>query len=108
MDKLTTIRADLIGGRTCSALGITATGHAPVLSLCRRLVAAGHDPDSPLEAYRGTMLCLRVRSIGEAAKLTVKDGPDGKTRFAAYHPFQDAGESCGGRPRVAQNVEAAA
>jgi hypothetical protein len=50
-------RAD---GRQCSALGITATGNAPVLTLCRRLIEAGHNPILPLEAYRGTTLCLRV------------------------------------------------
>jgi hypothetical protein len=66
------IRADLVGSNTCSAAGIVATGNAPVLSLCRRLIAAGHPPGSRLEAYRGNTLALRVRSIGEAAKLTVR------------------------------------
>jgi len=32
---------------------------------------AGHDPSTPLEAYRGGMLALRVKSIGQAAKLQV-------------------------------------
>ena len=59
------LRAELIGSRRCSAVGITATGNAPVLTLCRRLIEAGHDPAARLEAYRGTTLCLRVRSIGE-------------------------------------------
>jgi hypothetical protein len=47
------IRADLIGADTAVAAGITATGHAPLLTLCRRLVEAGHHPSTPLEAYRG-------------------------------------------------------
>jgi len=65
------LRAELIGSRRCSAVGITATGNAPVLTLCRRLIE---------EAYRGTTLCLRVRSIGEGARLTVHEG-DGRPRF---------------------------
>jgi hypothetical protein len=45
--------------------------YAPVLVICRVLVAAGCDPATPLEAYRGDMLCLRVRSIGEGANLEI-------------------------------------
>jgi hypothetical protein len=74
------LRAELIGSRRCSAVGITATGNAPVLTLCRRLIEAGHDPAARLEAYRGTTLCLCVRSIGEGARLTVHEG-DGRPRF---------------------------
>jgi hypothetical protein len=78
----TPIRAELSGDRRCSAIGITATGNAPVLALCRRLIEAGHDPAARLEAYRGTTLCLRVRSIGEGARLTVREGTsDGRPRF---------------------------
>jgi hypothetical protein len=39
--------------------------------LCRKLIEAGHDPAAPLEAWRGGVLCLRVRSIGEGARLEV-------------------------------------
>jgi len=48
------------------------TAYAPVLRLCRELVNRGVDPATPLEAYRGETLCLRVRSIGEGANLTVE------------------------------------
>src|SRR5262245_52569911 len=65
------IRAELIESDTASACGVTASGAAPLLKLCRDLVEAGFDPATPLHAYRGTMLCLRVRSIGEAAQLTI-------------------------------------
>lgn len=55
-----------------SALGITASASAPVLALCRKLVAAGFDPNTPLEAYRNrNTLALKVRSIGEGARLAV-------------------------------------
>src|SRR5215471_15169725 len=60
--KLQLVRADLIGADTAVAAGITATGHAPTLTLCRRLVEAGHDPSTPLEAYRGRpCVCGRAR-----------------------------------------------
>jgi hypothetical protein len=70
-DTTQVIRAELIGTETCKAAGITANGNAPALALCRRLVATGHDPGTPLEAWRGDVLALRVRSIGEAARLRV-------------------------------------
>jgi hypothetical protein len=63
------IRADLIGSDTAVALGLIINSSSPVLALCRALVEAGHDPAIPLEAYRGNVLCLRVRSIGEGARL---------------------------------------
>jgi len=66
------IHAALSGDNTAIALGVTGKGSAPILDLCRRLIAAGHDPTAPLEAYRGATLALRVRSIGEAARLRVR------------------------------------
>jgi hypothetical protein len=98
------VRADLVGADTAVAAGITATGHAPLLTLCRRLVEAGHDPSTPLEAYRGTTLCLRARSIGAGARLTVREGPDGKPRFATYRPAPDCRQSCGGQPPTRSNA----
>jgi hypothetical protein len=77
-----TIRADLTGSSSCTAVGVTARGNAPGLALCRRLVEAGHDPATRLEVYRGTTLALRIRSIGEGAKLTVRESTkDGRPRF---------------------------
>jgi hypothetical protein len=69
--KAVPIRAVLIGSARCEALGISVCDAAPVLGLCRELVAAGHDPQLPLHAYRGDVLALRVRSIGEAAQLAI-------------------------------------
>ena len=71
------LRAELIGSNTAIAIGITAIGYAPVLMLCRSLIVAGYDPATPLVAYRGLMLCLTVRSIGEAAGLTIEDDKNG-------------------------------
>jgi hypothetical protein len=77
------LRADLIGIDGASMADIKVTGHpAPVLRLCRALIEAGYDPELPLDAYRGDTLCLRVRSIGAAAKLTVREScKDGRPRF---------------------------
>src|SRR6516225_4860375 len=65
------IRAELTGSDGCSALGLAINSSSPVLALCRALIEAGHDPATPLEVYRGTTLCLRVRSIGGAAAVEV-------------------------------------
>jgi hypothetical protein len=62
------LRAELAGDQ-CTAAGLTARGSTPVIALCRELVVAGFNPAATLEAWRGQTLCLRVRSIGEAAKL---------------------------------------
>jgi hypothetical protein len=64
----------------------TRKGDSIVCALCRRLVEAGHDPATPLEAYRGDSLALKVRSIGEAAGLTVRETEWGP-RLAPYQPF---------------------
>src|SRR6516162_2153852 len=79
------IRVELAGSGTATALGLTAQGRTPVLSLCRQLVAAGHDPAEPAQAYCGTTLALHIRSIGEAAKLAAKEDPS--PRFAPFQPF---------------------
>ena len=57
------------GNDRCTAEGITVVATAPVLGICRKLVEAGHDPATPLEAWRGDVLALRIRSIGEGARL---------------------------------------
>jgi hypothetical protein len=93
-----TIRAEIVGN-TCIALGITVHGAAPVLALCRKLIEAGHDPATPLEAWRGAILCLRIRSIGEAAQLTVQDSKTGRPRFLRVR------EGVGEPRRFAETVE---
>src|SRR5262245_37827483 len=63
--------AHLNGSSTCTGAGITATGAAPVLALCRQLLAAGLDPNTALEVYRASTLALRVRSLRDGARLRV-------------------------------------
>ncbi len=78
-EKQLPLRAQLIGSNTCSVEGVTATGTAPVLLLCRKLLAAGVDPSRSLEVYRGPTLALAVRGIGGAAKLTVREFYEGRS-----------------------------
>jgi hypothetical protein len=73
------IRAELVGDDTCSALGLTVRSPSPALSLCRKLVEAGYDPATPIEAFRGGTLALRVKSIGQAAGLQVNSAGTGFT-----------------------------
>jgi hypothetical protein len=64
------ILAQLSSDTYCSALGITVRSPSPVLALCRKLIQVStYAPETPLNACRGDTLCLRVRSIGEAAGL---------------------------------------
>jgi hypothetical protein len=67
----TVIRAELAWDDHATACGIVARGSSPILKLCRLLVDAGHDPTTPLEAWRNGIPCLRVRTIGEATGLRV-------------------------------------
>jgi hypothetical protein len=78
------IRAKLVDSNVCTALGITIEVAAPVLAVCRALLAGRFDPDQALEVYRGETLALRVRSIGDAARLTVKDDRLGQSVFARW------------------------
>jgi hypothetical protein len=88
----------LIGRSTAIGAGIAVHGHAPVTRLCRELLEAGHDPALVLEVYRGTDLCLRVRSIGEGALLTVEEDRNGRPRFVRHRARSD-----GAAPPIAQN-----
>jgi hypothetical protein len=94
------LRATIIGSNQATANGVTVRGHAPVLALCRALIEAGVDPSTPLEAYRGSTLCLRVRSIGEGARLTVQDSKTGRPRFVRFQ--QEGSDGCVAGPYVEQ------
>jgi len=75
------IRAELTGSNSCTALGITVHGYAPVLALCRQLIETGHDPARPLHVFRGDVLALVVCDIGIGARLTVQTAGNGAPRF---------------------------
>ena len=90
MKQAEPIEAELIGSNECRARGITTRGSAPVLALCRALVGADYDPDRPLHVYRDKVLALTVRSIGEGAKLTVRDSSSGRPKFRNAAPQESA------------------
>lgn len=71
------IRAELVGDSKALACGFVINSSSPLLALCRKLVDAGYDPATSLEAYRDDTLCLKVRSIGEAARLEIKGNGKG-------------------------------
>jgi hypothetical protein len=93
------IRAELTGSTFCRSGEHTVNGNAPVLILCRELIAAGCDPDRALEVYRGATLALRIRSIGAAAKLDVNSKGTG---FVRHRPAVRRG------PPMRQNLTARA
>jgi hypothetical protein len=70
-----------------------------VLDLARKLVAAGYDPATPLEAWRGSTLCLTVGSIGNAARLRVTVDVRGSPIFTST-------QGMAGAPLVRQNLMA--
>jgi hypothetical protein len=101
---MVTIRAELTGSNIASALGILCTSPTPILSLCRQLLRAGHDARTPLEAYRGETLCVRLPSIGTGAALTVRDNHSGVPVFATYRDGPDAPKGRGGPSPMRLNV----
>ena len=80
-----------------------------LLALCRELIEAGYDPAMPLEAWRGEMLCLRVRSIREGARLRVASngvGFDRAPEAPGALPIDDEACRLGGQPPGTQNAPA--
>ena len=96
------VRAELTGSNTCTAIGITAQGHAPALALCRQLLAQGLDPDRALEIYRGAVLAFRIKSIGAGAEIAVEDDRYGVPQFR-----RSRGRGAGMAPPVRKNGRAA-
>jgi hypothetical protein len=86
------LRAELVGSKICQAAGLTARGRAPVLALCRKLLAAGHDPGLPVDVYRGDTLAFIIRTIGEGAWLDVADDRHGRPRLRGR---RDRGDGAG-------------
>jgi hypothetical protein len=83
------IVCQIIGSDRCAYGGLVVKHNAPVLAVCRKLIEAGYDPQRPLEAYRGETLCLKIRTIAVAVKLTVEEGPNGP-RLVPFRKLADA------------------
>jgi hypothetical protein len=82
-----TVIRSLTGSDRCEAEGLAVKHNAPVLAMCRALIDAGCDPERPLEAYRGDVLCLRVSNIGYGAQYTVEDGRRGAPVLRRFKVF---------------------
>jgi hypothetical protein len=80
------IKAELEGSHRCAALGIIGRGEAPALELCRRLIELGVDPQTPLHVYRGSVLALVIRAIGEGAELRAATNHQGTPVFQKRTP----------------------
>lgn len=72
-----TIRAEISSDTIATSCGIEIKSPSPVLSLCRRLIAEGCDPVTPMQAFRGDTSCLTVRSLEVAAMLEVNSEANG-------------------------------
>ena len=83
------IIAQLIGHDRAQAGDIVARGRSPVFTLCRTLVAAGADPNSRLECFRGSVLALTVKSVGIGPKLTIRETVTNGPRVVRWKPLQD-------------------
>ena len=90
------IIAQLIGSDMAQAGDIVARSRSPVFALCRALLAAGANPNSKLECFRGSVLALAVKTIGIGAKLTIKENDWVGPKVAPYEPLS--------RDRVGRHV----
>jgi hypothetical protein len=54
--------------------------------MCRKLIAAGINPQSRMEVYRGATLALIVTSIGKAADLEINSSGTGFIRRRGQRP----------------------
>ena len=85
------LSANLIGSNRAEvptlALSVTVGERgSPILDLCRELVRRGHG-DEALTVYRGSVPALVIRSIHQAAKLSVHERNFGGPGFVAYRPW---------------------
>ena len=81
------IIAHLIGDDRAQAGDIVARSRSPVFALCRALLAAGANPNSKLECFRGSVLALTVKTIGIGAKLTIKENDWVGPKVVPYEPL---------------------
>jgi hypothetical protein len=81
------IIARLIGHDRAQAGDIVVRSRSPVFALCRALLAAGANPNSKLECFRGSVLALTVKTIGIGAKLTIKENDWVGPKVVPYEPF---------------------
>ena len=83
------IIAQLIAHDRAQAGDIVVRSRSPVFALCRALLAAGANPNSRLECFRGSVLALTVKSVGIGAKLTIRETVTDGPRVVRWKPLQD-------------------
>ena len=83
------IIARLTNDDVAQAGDIVARSRTPVFALCRALLAAGANPNSRLECFRGSVLALTVKSVGIGAKLTIRETVTDGPRVVRWKPLQD-------------------
>jgi hypothetical protein len=82
------VRCELTGSNGATALGLAVKGsRSPVFELCRRLMAGDADPEAALECFRGSVLALRVSSIGAGAALVIRETPTEGPSIAVWKAF---------------------
>jgi len=81
------IIAQLVGNDRAQAVDIVVRSRSPVFALCRALLAAGANPHSKLECFRGSVLALTVKTIGIGARLTIKENNWVGPNVVPYEPF---------------------
>src|ERR1700730_7046435 len=84
-DRQARIRCELVGSDVVVAGDIKADG---AFDLCRRLLAAGANPAAELVCFRDGRPALRIRSIGDGARLTVRETATDGPRVVAWKAFQ--------------------
>jgi hypothetical protein len=99
------VLAELSGSDTCLAAGLVVRGHAPVLVLCRELIAAGLDPDRAMEVFRGATLALHIRTIGQAAGLELNSHGTAFVTLRARRAASPVRKSLSGLYRLAPQLE---
>jgi len=81
------IRCELVGSDVVVAGDIKAAG---AFDLCRRLLAADASPAAELVCFRDGRLALRIQSIEDGARLTVRETATDGPRFVTWRPFPGA------------------
>jgi len=90
------IIAQLTSDDTAQVGDIVVRSRSPVFALCRALLAAGANPNSKLECFRGSVLAFTVKTIGIGAKLTIKENDWVRPKLVPYEALS--------RDRVGRHV----
>src|ERR1700751_1970902 len=81
------IIAHLIGDDRAQARDVVFRSRSAVFAFGRALLAAGANPNSKLECFRGSVLAFTVKTIGIGAKLTIKENDFVGPKVVPYEPL---------------------